>query len=113
MVVVQNTKRQGVAVAASRHGGDAGEVKNTARQRGDGAGRRRWLDGQYDDTAAEEGVAGVPWRNGGGVEEDRGAVELLVVAARDEETREAAGTAMPRWTWRGRGQGLEAASCRM
>ena len=71
------------------------------------------LDSQNDVTMAEEGVAGVPWRNGGGAEEDRGAMELLVVAARDEETREAAGTAMPRWTWRGRGQGLEAASCRM
>jgi len=46
-------------------------------------------------------------------EEDRGAVEFLVVAARDEETREVAGTAPPRWTWRGRGRGLEAASCRM
>ena len=53
-------------------------------------------------------MAGVPWRNGGGVEEDRGAVEFLVVAARDEETREVAGTATPRWTWRGRGRGLEA-----
>ena len=41
-------------------------------------------------------------------EEDRGAVEFLVVAARDEEAREAAGTATPRWTWRGRGRGLEA-----
>ena len=41
-------------------------------------------------------------------EEDRGVVEFLVVAARHEETREAAGTATPRWTWRGRGRGLEA-----
>ena len=37
-------------------------------------------------------------------EEDRGAVE----PARDEEMREAAGTATPRWTWRGHGRGLEA-----
>ena len=53
MVVVQNTRRQAWQLQQA-----GTEVKKTARQRGDGDGRRRWLDGQNDDTATEEGKEG-------------------------------------------------------